>query len=121
MLLSEQWVAVRLINWRKSCLVRFFILQAKSLSAQPLHPSEPSPKFSPFDQQMSTSLPMTPRAVDHAKGQPVVEKENRRIQRISLPLPVRVEVRLDPTVNWYEITRLKDVSAFGAGFTLKRP
>jgi hypothetical protein len=47
--------------------------------------------------------------------------ENRRIQRISLPLPLRVEVRIDRSVSWNEITRLTDVSAFGAGFTLKRP
>lgn len=50
-----------------------------------------------------------------------VEKENRRIQRISLPLPARVEVMVDAKVSWNEITRLSDVSAFGAGFTLKRP
>jgi len=49
------------------------------------------------------------------------EKENRRIQRISLPLPVRVEVKVDAAITWNEITRLKDVSAFGAGFALKRP
>ncbi len=47
--------------------------------------------------------------------------ENRRIQRISLPLPSRVEVKVDSSVSWNEITRLSDVSAFGAGFTLKRP
>lgn len=52
---------------------------------------------------------------------PVVEKDNRRIQRISLPLPVRVEVKVDAKVSWNEITRLSDVSAFGAGFSLKRP
>jgi hypothetical protein len=49
------------------------------------------------------------------------EKENRRIQRISLPLPARVEVRIDSRSTWNEVTRLSDVSAFGAGFTLKRP
>lgn len=49
------------------------------------------------------------------------EKENRRIQRISLPLPTRVEVRIDTKSSWNEVTRLSDVSAFGAGFTLKRP
>ncbi|MCZ2391682.1 MAG: PilZ domain-containing protein [Acidobacteria bacterium] len=48
-------------------------------------------------------------------------KENRRIQRIALPLPVRVEVKIDANVSWNEITRLQDVSAFGAGFMLKRP
>jgi hypothetical protein len=51
----------------------------------------------------------------------VVEKENRRIQRIALPLPSRVEVKVDQTVAWNEITRLSDISAFGAGFSLKRP
>jgi hypothetical protein len=48
-------------------------------------------------------------------------KENRRIQRIALPLPVRVEVKIDGNVSWNEITRLQDVSAFGAGIVLKRP
>jgi hypothetical protein len=61
------------------------------------------------------------RAVERAQPTPVVEKENRRIQRISLPLPVRIEVRVDKEVSWYEITRLSDVSAFGCGFVLKRP
>jgi hypothetical protein len=49
------------------------------------------------------------------------DKSNRRIQRISLPLPVRVEVMVDMNASWNEITRLSDVSAFGAGFVLKRP
>ena len=48
-------------------------------------------------------------------------KENRRIQRIALPLPLRVEVKFDASTTWNEVTRLNDVSAFGAGFTLKRP
>ena len=61
------------------------------------------------------------RSVERASPTPVVEKENRRIQRISLPLPVRVEVRVEKDVSWYEITRLSDVSAFGCGFMLKRP
>ena len=61
------------------------------------------------------------RSVERARPTPVVEKENRRIQRIALPLPVRVEVRVSKEVSWYEITRLNDVSAFGCGFLLKRP
>lgn len=61
------------------------------------------------------------RAIDRANPTPTVEKENRRIQRISLPLPMRVEVRVDTANTWSEVTRLIDVSAFGAGFTLKRP
>ena len=52
---------------------------------------------------------------------PIVKTENRRIQRISLPLPTRVEVQVHKDVSWNEITRLADVSAFGAGFPLSRP
>lgn len=51
----------------------------------------------------------------------VSEQEGRRIQRIALPLPTRVDVRVDATLAWNEVTRLTDVSPFGAGFTLKRP
>lgn len=61
------------------------------------------------------------RSTERPAAAPVVEKENRRIQRISLPLPARVEVKVDSKVTWNEITRLIDVSAFGAGFSLKRP
>lgn len=63
------------------------------------------------------NYPSVPPAVPN----PDAEKDNRRIQRISLPLPVRVEVKVDAKVSWNEITRLSDVSAFGAGFSLKRP
>ncbi len=52
---------------------------------------------------------------------PPITADNRRIHRISLPLPVRVEVRVDAEAVWNDITRLSDISAFGAGFTLKRP
>jgi len=51
----------------------------------------------------------------------VEEKESRRIQRIALPLPTRVEVNISPKNSWNEVTRLSDISAFGAGFSLKRP
>lgn len=51
----------------------------------------------------------------------ISEKEARRIQRLALALPVRVEGKIDRSVSWNEITRLKDVSAFGAGFQLNRP
>jgi len=50
-----------------------------------------------------------------------IENDNRRIQRISLSLPARVEAHVNQTVSWNEITRLNDVSAFGAGFNLHRP
>jgi hypothetical protein len=51
----------------------------------------------------------------------VSEKEDRRIQRIGLALPIRIEGKVNPEVLWSEITRLQDVSAFGAGFVLNRP
>jgi len=51
----------------------------------------------------------------------VSEKEDRRIQRIGLALPIRIEGKVSPEVAWSEITRLQDVSAFGAGFNLNRP
>ena len=70
---------------------------------------------------MLTTETQQTRAIDRAAPKPVVEKENRRIQRIALPLPVRVEVKLDSDLSWYEVTRLNDISAFGAGFVVKRP
>jgi hypothetical protein len=70
---------------------------------------------------MLTQLSDPPTKVEQESTTSTIEKENRRIQRISLPLPVRVEVRIDSKVTWNEITRLNDVSAFGCGFSLKRP
>src|SRR5437667_3219327 len=70
---------------------------------------------------MLTSGSEHTRSPEPTVSKAVMEKERRRIQRISLPLPVRVEVRVDRSYVWNEITRLRDVSAFGAGFTLKRP
>jgi len=55
------------------------------------------------------------------KSEKPVVKDNRRIQRYSLALPTRVEVKVDTKVSWNELTRMEDVSAFGAGFILKRP
>jgi len=46
-------------------------------------------------------------------------KRNR--ERLELKLPVRVRCRETPDFEWTEITRLIDVTPFGAGFTLKRP
>ena len=48
------------------------------------------------------------------------EKDSRRLPRFSLALPVRVESRVSETTVWNEITRLTDVTAFGAGFNLRR-
>ena len=52
---------------------------------------------------------------------PATDNDGRRIQRIALPLPMRVEVHLERGIKWDEVTRLSDVSAFGAGFMVKRP
>jgi len=49
-------------------------------------------------------------------------KDPRRIrERLELKLPVRVRCRETIASEWEEVTRLTDVTPFGAGFTLKRP
>ena len=42
-------------------------------------------------------------------------------ERLPLTLPVRVRGRETPTFEWTEITRLSNVTPFGAGFTLRHP
>jgi hypothetical protein len=42
-------------------------------------------------------------------------------ERLALTLPVRVRGRDTPTFEWTEVTRLTNVTPFGAGFTLKHP
>lgn len=42
-------------------------------------------------------------------------------ERLELKLPVRVMCRETPDFEWVEVTRLINVTPFGAGFTLKRP
>jgi len=42
-------------------------------------------------------------------------------ERLELRLPVRVTCQEAADVEWTEITRLLDVTPFGAGFTLKHP
>ena len=50
------------------------------------------------------------------------ERTWKRIrERLELKLPVRVQCRETPDFEWVEITRLINVTPFGAGFTLKRP
>jgi hypothetical protein len=50
------------------------------------------------------------------------ERNWKRIrERLALHLPVRVQGRDTPDFAWTEITRLNNVTPFGAGFTLKRP
>ncbi len=51
----------------------------------------------------------------------ISETEDRRIKRIGLALPIRIEGKVNKSVAWSEITRLQDVSAFGAAFNLNRP
>jgi hypothetical protein len=53
----------------------------------------------------------------------VSEQRNwKRIrERLALQLPVRVRGRETPDFEWMEVTRLINVTPFGAGFTLKRP
>jgi len=48
-------------------------------------------------------------------------KAKRIRERLELKLPVRVHCRETKDLQWTEITRLIDVTPFGAGFTLKRP
>jgi hypothetical protein len=50
------------------------------------------------------------------------ERNWKRIrERLALSLPVRVRGRETPTFEWTEVTRLTNVTPFGAGFTLKHP
>ncbi len=48
--------------------------------------------------------------------------QSKRIrERLDLRLPVKVHCRETPDFEWTEVTRLLDVTPFGAGLTLKRP
>ena len=50
------------------------------------------------------------------------ERPWKRIRdRLELQLPVRVHCRETIDFEWTEVTRLTNVTPFGAGFTLKRP
>ena len=49
------------------------------------------------------------------------DKSRRLRERISLSLPVRVQCRESVTKEWTEVTRLVDVTPFGARLRLKRP
>ena len=52
---------------------------------------------------------------------PEQRKWKRIRERLELKLPVRIHCRETAELEWTEITRLTDVTPFGAGFTLKRP
>jgi hypothetical protein len=47
-------------------------------------------------------------------------KEQRRRERVRLELPVRVTVREGPQEEWAEMTRVLDLTPFGARFSLAR-
>lgn len=50
------------------------------------------------------------------------ERNWKRIrERLALQLPVRVYCRETPDFEWSEVTRLINVTPFGAAFTIKRP
>ena len=48
-------------------------------------------------------------------------KFKRIRERLPLTLPVRVRGRDTPASEWTEVTRLTNVTPFGAGFTIKHP
>ena len=50
------------------------------------------------------------------------ERKWKRIrERLALQLPVRINCRETSDFEWSEVTRLINVTPFGAGFTVKRP
>jgi len=50
------------------------------------------------------------------------ERSWKRIrERLELRLPIRVRCRETPDFEWMEVSRLTDVTPFGAGFILKHP
>lgn len=48
-------------------------------------------------------------------------KSRRKRERLEISLPVRVQGRESADYEWVEMTRLIDVTPFGAGFTIARP
>lgn len=48
-------------------------------------------------------------------------KSRRKRERLEISLPVRVHGRESVDYEWVEMTRLIDVTPFGAGFTIARP
>ena len=48
-------------------------------------------------------------------------KDRRVRERLKLSLPVRVQFREDEANEWTEMTRLNDLTPFGASFSLTRP
>src|SRR5688572_19676979 len=98
-----------------------YILQAEGLFSNFLtHPSGLA-KFFKTQIFSKTNTPQIRGSPQPKMFNTVTDTDNRRIQRYPLALPARVEVKVDNKLAWNEITRLEDISAFGAGFKLKRP
>ena len=49
------------------------------------------------------------------------EKSRRLRERLELKLPARIHCRETPDFEWTEVSRLRNVTPFGAAFTLKHP
>lgn len=48
-------------------------------------------------------------------------RTRRKRERLEISLPVRVQCRESEDYEWVEMTRLLDITPFGAGFTISRP
>lgn len=48
-------------------------------------------------------------------------KSERKRERLEISLPVKIQCRESESLEWSEVTRLIDVTPFGAGFTLTHP
>jgi hypothetical protein len=48
-------------------------------------------------------------------------RTRRKRERLEISLPVRIQGRESEDYEWIEMTRLIDVTPFGAGFTISRP
>jgi hypothetical protein len=57
----------------------------------------------------------------HEKTKAFDGRTRRKRERLEISLPVRVQGRESQDYEWVEMTRLLDVTPFGAGFTISRP
>src|SRR5205823_8797121 len=73
----------------------------------------------PFASAISCAASTTERGVNKAMTQG--GKEQRRRERVRLELPTRVVVREGPQEEWMEVTRVMNLTPFGARFSLARP
>ncbi len=59
--------------------------------------------------------------MSHEKSVAFEGRTRRKRERLEISLPVRVQGRESADYEWVEMTRLLDVTPFGAGFTIGRP